>query len=687
MRPQLAISASRLVLVALLLAWAGVANGQPLNFVLVDTDDQRFDGLWAMPILQQKLASRAVEFTRAYVTTPNCCPSRASLLSGGFFAHHTGVRMNFGFNGGAGVFFDADSLGTQLQAAGYATAIIGKYMNGYEALAPYVPPGWTDFVVGTGPGYQPDWFSYEVVRGSSGAEPSSGVRETHTQYLTDFERNEALAFLAVHGDGPFFLYLAFHAPHDPATPAPGDELLFGSWSPPVPRGFGESDLSDKPEAVRQDAAEWNPAWPTFLHRQQLRALQAVDRAVGALVDHLAARGLLARTVFVFSSDNGFLMGEHRLVGKWYPYEESVRVPLVIAAPGVAPRSDDHLVSPNLDLGPTLFALAGIAHRSDGASLAPLLANPSHPWRDELLLEHWGSLYWTGLVNHEWKYVEWSTGERELYDLVADPFELESLHADPAHAAVRDAMRARLAGQKGLTILPTPGLEGVRMDLAQGWPQDLAIPVWGGVAPLHWSLMPGQQLPVGLTLEPATGRIRGAATEQIRRVTYVRVEDSSTLSHRNGPQSYVGGLVFVVHPDPDADGVPNTGEIARCRGGATSGCADNCPKHANPGQEDADGDAVGDACPFACDDGIDNDGDGAIDAPEDPGCPAPQASPEDPACDDGIDNDGDGYVDFADPGCNASWPYTEEFQSCGGGAALVAPLPVALWWRRRRRRRR
>ena len=174
-----------------------------------------------MPIVQEELVRHGVTFTNAFVSTPLCCPERASFLAGGFYAHNTGVLNNTPPNGGVTRFLDPDTLPVRLQRAGYRTAMIGKYLNNYPSIQPYIPPGWTKFLYAAG-GH--DWMNYQITIGSSSPDaPSSGRSARVSQYVTDFLRDEAIQFLREAGSSPFFLYLTPIAPHTPAIPAPGDE--------------------------------------------------------------------------------------------------------------------------------------------------------------------------------------------------------------------------------------------------------------------------------------------------------------------------------------------------------------------------------------------------------------------------------------------------------------------------------
>ncbi|MFQ5864385.1 MAG: sulfatase-like hydrolase/transferase [bacterium] len=527
----------------------------PYNFVVILTDDQRWDtvgdagvnaeiremfGRTIMPEVEQYLVAKGVLFWNAFVTTPLCCPDRASTLAGGFYAHNTGVLTNRPPNGGAQKFKDSETLSTLLQNAGYQTAFIGKYMNGYPSIDPegYVPPGWTRFVAT----FKKDsWLKYSVVMGRSGSSPSIGVIEDQTQYITDFQKDQALDFLEQYGDSPFLLYFSTHAPHAPATPAAGDEQLFSGYTYRG-RAYGETDLSDKPAWVRKQAEEFETerdARDEF-HRKQLRSLQAVDRAVGAIVRKIEEKGVLDRTVLIFTSDNGYLWGEHKLWAKNKPYEEAIRVPFVVVVPGVNSRTDERLVVANLDLGPTIFDLAGILKETDGLSLVPLLQDPNAPWREDFLVERFGgSALFAGLRTEQWKYVEYGTGDTELYDMLDDSYEEESKHNDPLHQGLVDELDARLEPLKGLvmTVFSAPKAQ-------VGQPYSFQLTAWGGEEPYTWSIVAGQ-LPQGLTLESSDGLIHGTPLTKEKQKVSIKVEDSSIATQTGQPQSFVSEFKFIV----------------------------------------------------------------------------------------------------------------------------------------------
>ncbi len=517
--------------------------GKVKNFVIFLTDDQRWDTLWAMPILQEKLVKRGVTFTSTFVTTPLCCPFRASLLSGGFYPHNTGVVHNKAPNGGVTRFNDTSTLATMLQKAGYRTALVGKYLNGYQDIYPYVPPGWT---LWAGNDNTHDWWSYDVVLGSSGQEASWGAIVHSTQYITDFQRDQALAFLDSVGDAPFFLYFSTNAPHGPATPAPGDEGLFADFSTEdyVPR---EEGLADKPRWVREHARQ-DAQHPDFI-RRQLQSLQAVDRAIGAIVDRLEAQGKLDETLLVFTSDNGLLWGAHGLDGKGQPYEESIHVPLVIVAPGILPRQEERLVVPNLDIGPTVLELAGIQAGTDGLSLVPLLERRYDPWRQYILIENFveGALdygpQWAGLRTRRWKYVEYFTGERELYDLREDPRELRNLHDDERFQGMMADFSSALQRLKGLDMFIEAPPRGT-----VGQPYTFRLLAWGGGGAYAWRLAEGK-LPDGLALDAASGLISGVPLEEGKYTFSVRVQGQALAVHAHAPQSYTGEFTIIIDAAP------------------------------------------------------------------------------------------------------------------------------------------
>ena len=508
-----------------------------LNFVVIFTDDQRRDTLSYMPILQDKLFSRGVTFNNAFVPTPSCMTSRASTYAGGFLAQNTGVIENNAPNGGFSRFNDTESLGTVLQDAGYETMFIGKYLNDYNQSAPYVPPGWSRFVGRASYATSTDWNSFRYTTGSSTSTQSSmgTVQRTGGKYTTYYERDEVLDFIdGVDTDDPFFVFFSTTSPHATATPAAGDESLFGTMKYNA-RGVKESNFNDKPSWVKNYNGHMSDI--KFI-RNQLRTLQSVDRSVGEIIDKIESRGQMDNTVFIYTSDNGFLWGEHSIWGKGKPYEESLSVPFVITMPGVAPRADEALVSANLDIGPTLYELANVDRQTDGRSLVSVVKDSNAPSREYLFHESFGSQIggygaWVALRNDQWKYIEHANGENELYDLRNDPFELASKHSNPAFASIKQQMADEVDSRKALTIVPLNFINSSRV----GKPYEKQLETWGAQGPMTWSVHTGR-LPDGLTLDPATGIISGIPTTQEEQLLTFKVVGSALGAHSGQPRSHI-----------------------------------------------------------------------------------------------------------------------------------------------------
>jgi arylsulfatase A-like enzyme len=253
---------------------------------------------------------------------------------------------------------------------------------------------------------------------------------------------------------------------------------------------------------------------------------------------------LDETVFIVTSDNGYMWGEHGFWGKNFAYEESIRVPLLVVMPGIAPRVDSHLVSAVLDLGPTLYDIAGIPSNSDGRSLLPLLENPGTPWRQELFFEKYGTTswvnaLWAGLRRGNWKYVRYWNDDEELYDLATDPYELENRAGDPALAGVRDDLANRVEQQLGLSIKPANFYRAGQ--LGQWYSYD--FDTFGGDPPFTWEIETGAA-PPGLILNPATGVLSGTPTQRGSWTFTVRVTDSHIASQSGELRTFVSGAVNI-----------------------------------------------------------------------------------------------------------------------------------------------
>jgi N-acetylglucosamine-6-sulfatase len=451
------------VAVAALLALAPAAQAKP-NIVVLMTDDQTLESMSAMPKTRELLGERGTSFTRSFVNYALCCPSRATLYTGQY-AHNHGVLSNTPPSGGYTRLDRSNWLPLWLQAAGYRTIHVGKFLNGYGRLSPptEVPLGFSDWHGTVDPSTY-SFYGYTV--NENGVLRTYGAAREPELYSTDFfaRRASELIAAAAPSDQPFFMSVAFLAPHSGApadpddprghatpVPAPRHANAFATLAQPLSPSFNEADMSDKPLAMQRrppiGVARANAIQEGY--RQRLESLLAVDDAVETIVAALGATGELKDTLILFTSDNGFFHGEHRVpIGKLLPYEPSIRLPLYMRGPGVPKGETRRQLVSNVDLAPTVLdaADAGPGRVQDGRSLFGLLEDPSVQWGRELLIEGGTSqgLTFTGLRNYRWKYVEHTTGEAELYDLERDPDELVSRHADPALAPVRLALAARLA---------------------------------------------------------------------------------------------------------------------------------------------------------------------------------------------------------------------------------------------------
>jgi arylsulfatase A-like enzyme len=249
------------------------------------------------------------------------------------------------------------------------------------------------------------------------------------------------------------MHVAPLSPHLPATPAKRYKDAFADEEPPRLPSFNEEDVSDKPSHI-QDIERFDDEEAPEIderYRKRLRSMLAVEEMVASLIEELEATGELENTFVIFTSDNGFVEGQHRIVkGKFFPYEESARVPLFVKGPGIAPGSNVEQLILNTDFAPTFADLAGVEFSADGRSLTPHLRgeDPSS-LRSAVLLEGFdseGTYYYVAVRTKTHKYVEYSNGERELYDLQADPYELESLH-ESADPSVLENLKAKLDALK------------------------------------------------------------------------------------------------------------------------------------------------------------------------------------------------------------------------------------------------
>lgn len=452
----IALAATGLLLPLQIPAPAPATETRP-NILVIMTDDQTVEEMRVLPKTQALLAAEGTTFANSFVSYSLCCPSRSTFLTGQF-PHNHGVISNSFPNGGYQKLDNSNTLPVWLKKAGYYTAHVGKYLNEYGALSPKPPPGWSRWFGLLDPTTY-KLFDYKV--------SDDGVPVTYghapPDYQTDVLAEEAERILRSRaGSGkPFFLSVAPMAPHlerlnggqTPPRPAPRYASRFATEPLPAHPSFNEATVSDKPAHVRRlpvlGAAQ--VARETTIYRARLASLLAVDDLVERLVDALADTGQLERTVILFTSDNGYLLGEHRISNqKYYPYEESIRVPLIIRGGAFPAGATATQPVSNVDLAPTIVALAGAKSRRvmDGRALLPLALDPAQGKNRTLLIEGvnagTGRPSFSAVRAPSWFYAEYENGDRELYDLRADPFELSSLHAAQAQSSVRNELARRLA---------------------------------------------------------------------------------------------------------------------------------------------------------------------------------------------------------------------------------------------------
>lgn len=434
---------------------APAAPDRGADLIVIVTDDQRADAVDDMPLVDGR--PDWARFERSYVELPMCCPARATFLTGQG-SQRTGVDTLW-----AGPVFDeSETVATRLDAAGYRTALIGKYLNGYPFdRGSYTPPGWDRFL-----GLRGGYTDYEL----HGDGTSTAYGSSIADYSTDVLSAEARAFLRdAEPDEPVLLFLTYNAPHFDATgrvvAATRDRGSCAARTYPPGPSFGAHDTVSEP-AWMAGLGEPDPAWTLAPLRHECEALASVDEGVDALFDELERLGRLDGAYVVFTSDNGYAHGEHRLDGKGHLYEESVRVPLLVRGPGVVPGPVERLTS-NIDLTPTLLDWAGLPPEPaalDGTSYAPTLRGDPAVEPTEVLLRgcrtaltsvepSCGGYYvemppaW-GLRTDRYKYVEYATGDVQLFDLEADPHELTNLAPDPAMAATASMLHDRLVQRRG-----------------------------------------------------------------------------------------------------------------------------------------------------------------------------------------------------------------------------------------------
>jgi N-acetylglucosamine-6-sulfatase len=459
---------------ALLLASKTAVFGAP-NIVVILTDDQEDTGSMAyMPKVHSLLAEQGLTFTNSFVNLSLCAPSRASFLTG-LSAHNTGIKANNPIDGGGWQAFkdrEANALPVWLDRVGYKTAFLGKYVNHYgqqsnfgallswagnlanvELKGPnignprdWVPPGWDLWYAFTE--WRARYFDYAVNENG----PILYFDHRQSDYSTDVLKERATRFIADQASkpDPFFMLIATKAVHAQgarAIPAARYAHAFEDVTLPSGPSFNTKDGRHKAKGTSVKGE--TKAKLTKAYRAELQTLQSVDDLVEAVVQALQQAGKLDDTLIVYTSDNGFLYGQHGLVGKSAAFEESIKVPLVMRGPGIAKGETRDALVNNLDVVATIAEFAGAkpGYPLDGRSLTPLFTDANAPWRSAILFEspvtrfQTPSARYIGVRTKKLKYVRYDSGYEQLFNLAKDPHELRNEAGQPRYADKLASLRS------------------------------------------------------------------------------------------------------------------------------------------------------------------------------------------------------------------------------------------------------
>ncbi|MFJ9392277.1 sulfatase-like hydrolase/transferase [Nocardioides sp. NPDC101246] len=433
------------------------------NLLMITVDDLSALDMDYLPSVKKLVGESGVTFTDAVAPTPICVPARASLLSGQY-AHNHGAHTIHGPEGGYPSFDDSATLATSLQEAGYATVFTGKYLNEYGEAGSErdLPPGWDEWRATV----DPSTYNYLGAKFNV-----SGRLVKPKGYSTTVITKQAQAALkAVLKDGrkkpgaagkPWFQWVNYVAPHiggptekgDPKQRFPGTK---GAIGVPVPDEQDRDAYADKPipqqpnlfPEARKKFPKGSPSRKNpsqiekdayrLSYQRRIESARSLDRNIASLLGGLKKSGDLARTLVVFTSDNGFSSGYHNFNGKLWYYEESLRIPVLMSGPGVPKGREVATTLTNPDIATTLLAAAGAGdpHEPDGIDIMPWLRAPEQT--RVVPIEAWPttdgtSRLWSGVRVGPWTYVELDNGEVELYDRATDPYEMTNLADDPSHA--------------------------------------------------------------------------------------------------------------------------------------------------------------------------------------------------------------------------------------------------------------
>jgi N-acetylglucosamine-6-sulfatase len=428
-------------------------GGRP-NVLVVMTDDQDLDSMRVMDNTRELISAAGTEFKQSIVSFPLCCPSRATFLTGQY-SHNHGVRDGNRYADLNG----ANTLPVWLQKAGYVTAHVGKYVNGYGFQDEReIPPGWSEWYGLTS---RTDQAVQNYVINQNGELVRYGTRED--EFKGDVITRLARTFINRNApaSAPFFLFVGYTAPHaappgsgpfercvNSAQPAPRHRGAFGTAELPRPKSFDEPDVSDKHREIR-NLPPFNQAIIdriTNAYRCRLESLLHVDQGVAGMIKTLEESGELANTLIIFTSDNGFFLGEHRIPGgKLYGYEEALRVPLLIRGPGVPAGETVRTPAANIDLAPTILDAAGAQAGLpvDGVSLFDLIEGRKK--NRPILTENRHAVVkrYAGVRTRRYSYIEYVKHGSELFDLRKDAAEMKSIDDRRSYQPVAETLHERL----------------------------------------------------------------------------------------------------------------------------------------------------------------------------------------------------------------------------------------------------
>jgi N-acetylglucosamine-6-sulfatase len=474
------------------------ASSKP-NIIMFTTDDQTVRDLAVMPKTQASIGSAGATFLKAFASDPLCCPSRVTVQTGEY-AHNTGVLGNTPPAGGYSSFNDKNDLPVWLQSAGYRTIHIGKMPNGFSDKGnTYVPPGWGPYVGGIGPASKGEFYGFigppsnytDFELDENGIPHQYTANDYSTDVYSDIAVNRINNHLTNFPNSPLYMQVQFFAPHDPATPAPKYDGAFATAPLPIDPSFNEKNVKDKPGWIRA-IRRFGPGLIAKIqtrYQHRLETLLSVDDAVQRIIDDLASKGALSNTYLIFTSDQGFMQGQHRLhQGKFVAYDPSTQVPLLIRGPGIPAGSQPRALVWNGDITSTILQMAGAnpGLTQDGRSMLPFAQNPaakstrpilfetgppgstfepgigtaasSHrrvkmsTYVKNLDLDHTAQIARTisapryrGIRTGRYLLVKYSDGSREMYDLSNDPLEDHSIYKDSRYFPVRKWLQKKLAG--------------------------------------------------------------------------------------------------------------------------------------------------------------------------------------------------------------------------------------------------